>query len=198
MYKGQSPSPAPSEMLKNFIDSDEIEVPRRLPPRVSKYVPRSNVVEAVTTVHDHHPIRPVALSTDSSSRGSMLSMKSISEDKEDDGQSSPPSSSSTDTPLKRKRAIYRKWQTHTLIEVSDVKPKVELSRAYSLDSPLRIPHAYNPNEPLTNFPAKKSFSPHGLVRVRSIKATIGPLTKEVCEKLNMSLQLDHWPMKVLS
>jgi len=192
MYKARSPSPAPSEMLKSFIDCDEVEVPRKPPPHVSKYVPRSNV-EAVTTMC-HQPIRPTTVSSSSSSRGSMVSMKSISEDKEDDEESSP---SSTDIPLKRKRAIYRKSQTQTIIEVPDDKPKLKLSRAYSLDSPLRIPHAYNPNEPLTNFPPKKS-SPRGLVRVRSIKATIGPLTKEVCEKLNMSLQLDHWQAKVLS
>jgi len=195
MYKARSPSPAPSEMLKSFIDCDEVVVPRKPPPHVSKYIPRSDIVdsEAVTTMH-HQPIRPTTVSSSSSSRGSMVSVGSISEDKEDDKESS---SSSTDIPFKRKRAIYRKSQTQTIIEVPDDKPKAKLSRAYSLDSPLGVPHAYNPNEPLTNFPPKKSSS-RSLARVRSIKATIGPLTKEVCEKLNMSLQLDHWQAKVLS
>jgi len=194
MYKIRSPSPAPSEMLKSFIDCDEIQVPRRPAPHISKYVPRSNVVEAVATIR-HQPTRPIALSSSSSSRGSMVSMRSISEDKEDDGKSFLPSS--IDIPLKRKRAIYRKSHTQAVLEVPVDELKTKLSRAYSLDSPLRIPHVYNPNEPLTNFPQKKSSS-HDLVRVRSIKATIGPLTKEVCEKLNISFELDPYQTKVLS
>ena len=84
-----------------------------------------------------------------------------------------------------------------LLLVDDEKPRPRLTRAYSLDSPLSLPRAYNPKEPLTNFPPKKSFSSRDkLVRVKSIKTTIGPLTKEVCEKLNMSLRLDHWQTKV--
>ncbi|XP_065917806.1 phosphatidylinositol 4,5-bisphosphate 3-kinase catalytic subunit gamma isoform-like isoform X3 [Dysidea avara] len=185
MYKAQSPSPVPSAMLKSFIDSDELEASNV--PHSSVYVSISNGVEAVATM-PRQPIRSIALSSASSSQGSMIS--TISEDKEDDGQPSLLSS----TPLKRKKAIYRKSQTQTRLEVDD-KPKANtLFRAYSMDS-VAVPNAYSPNVPLTNFPTKKPLFSHGLVSAKSIKTCIGPLTKKVCEKLNMSLQLDLWQTK---
>jgi len=187
-------SPAvPSEMLKSFIDSDELQESRNSPSNGLKSVSNSKVVEAVTTLC-RQPMRPTTLSSASSSRGSMI--LPISEDGEDGRQPSPSSRITLKNKLK-KAIIFRKSQTQAKMEL-DNNFKTNLYRAYSMDSPLNTLHAYNPNVPLTNFPSKKSFSSRGLVSVRSVKTNIGPLTKNVCEKLNMSLELDNWKTKVLS
>lgn len=56
-----------------------------------------------------------------------------------------------------------------------------------------MPTAYNPNEPLTRHPIKQQMPTDHLqsvdnyfTRTKSIMVTIGPLTKEVCGKLNIS------------
>jgi len=180
-------SPAvPSEMLKSFIDSDELEESRNSSSN-------AKLVKAVTTLC-RQPMRPTTLSSSSSSKRSII--LPISEDKEDDRQPSPRSS----IPLKNKLKpsfIFRKSRTQAVMELDNKTNSNQLlARAYSMDSPLNTLHAYNPNVPLTNFPSKKLFSSHQLVSVRSVKTSIGPLTKNVCEKLNMSLELDNWQTKV--
>lgn len=56
-----------------------------------------------------------------------------------------------------------------------------------------MPTAYDPNEPLTKLPIKQQISTNNFqsredyfTRTKSINVTIGPLTKEVCGKLNIS------------
>ena len=184
-------SPAvPSEMLKSFIDSDELQESRKSPSNGLKSV--SNP-KAVTTLC-HQPMRPTTLSSASSSRGSMI--LPIFEDGEDGRKPSPSSRRTLKNKLK-KAIIFRKSHSQAKM-VPDNNFNTNLYRAYSMDSPLNTLHAYNPNVPLTNFPSKKSFCSHGLVSVKSVKTSIGPLTKNVCEKLNMSLDLDNWKTKVLS
>ena len=64
------------------------------------------------------------------------------------------------------------------------------SSAATMDNTLS---PYNPNEPLSKLPIKQQKSTDHLqsgdsyfTRTKSINATIGPLTKEVCGKLNIS------------
>ena len=166
----QSPTPVPSEVLKSFVESNTLKARRRPSPHALKFA------NAVKTV-----VRSATISsTSSSSRGSLTS--NISEDKEVDGLSSP----SSNSPLNVAK------QMHSLIEEGDESQ----ANSVFLDGSIKTPHAYSPSAPLTNFPTKKSFSSHGEVNVRSVKTSIGPLTKKVCEKLNMSLQLDRWQTKV--
>lgn len=69
------------------------------------------------------------------------------------------------------------------------KSHYTLTKSQSAD----MPNPYNPNKPLTKHPIKQQRSTDHLqsqdnyfTRTKSINATIGPLTKEVCGKLNIS------------
>ena len=88
--------------------------------------------------------------------------------------------------LSRKPNI-RKTSTNSMHQRKN--PVLKKSQSASLDG---MPNAYNPNEPLTKIPIKQqTFTNHlqsadsYFTRTKSIKSTIGPLTKEVCEKLNI-------------
>jgi len=124
-------------------------------------------------------------------------MWSISEDLDDQYE---PSSTqinvnNLDAVLKRKGAMkksYSPWRS-TAIEIGTITIQKEcnpLRRAYSAEVLPSTLSPYNPSKPLIkDFPLKKYQISH-LARARSIKTTIGPLTKEVCEHLNITVNLD--------
>ena len=71
-----------------------------------------------------------------------------------------------------------------------------LHQVHSADVLQKFLSPYNPDKPLIkNFPLKKSEMLH-LACVRSIKTTIRPLTKEVCEQLNIVVESEDQLTKV--
>ena len=94
--------------------------------------------------------------------------------------------------LQRKGAMkrcYSPWRV--TIEVDETTIKQEhhpLRRAHSADVLQNEISPYNPDTPLiANYRLKKPEISH-LTRTKSIKTIIGPLTKEVCERLNIAVE----------
>ena len=160
-------SPIPSKVLKSFInlEADESE-----PPDVfsSSQDGRQNINALVTL--------PRGLQ--SSSLSSLQS--TITEESE-----LPKKNHSS---FSRKGPI-RRTSTNNIHHTNN--PVLMESPSPPLDDGMPIP--YNPNKPLTKIPIKQQIFTNHLqstdnyfTRSKSIKATIGPLTKEVCGKLNIS------------
>ena len=203
-------SAVPSKVLKSFIGLEETEPIVRSTPTVSKYQSRSHVDQLVTMRRSK--VNPL-LTTFQSKSGpnstitvprnlsatcvSRASMCSITEDI----QHKPPPSSQgnkncSDVALRRKGAMkkpYSPWRT--TVEIDDTSTEKEhapLRRAFSADVLQNSLSPYNPDKPLIkNFPLKKLSQMSHLARARSIKTTIGPLTKEVCEQLNILVESDN-------
>ena len=198
-------SALPSKVLKSFIGLEEPEPIVRSTPTVSKYRPRSNIDQLVTMRRPvlttsqsmNDPNSTITMPCNSSATCvSRASMCSVTENLQ---YKSPPlqvKKTYSDMGLMRRGAMrkpYSPWRT--TIEIDDAtavqKEHTPLRRASSVDilqgSSLS---AYNPDKPLMNFPLKKSQMSH-LARARSIKTTIGPLTKEVCEQLNILVESDN-------
>lgn len=207
-----------AKVLKSFIGSEEPEPIARSNPAVSKYPSRSKVDQLATMPRDqpkaHPPITksqsafnidssmtlPHNLGVASGSLASVGRMSSISEDQHDN---SLPSSSSQDN-LNNPAAIFRRkgamkkpnssWRsTFDGTTAEEQEERYPLRRTTS-DIPQDSLSPYNPDKPLIKrFPLKKNPQ---VSRARSIKTTIGPLTKEVCEQLDIQVELDDPSTKV--
>ena len=201
-------SSVPSKVLKSFIGLEEPEPIVRSTPTVSKYQPQSNIDQPVTMRQSKaNPVLTTFQSKgDSNSSITMprnsgatcvsASMCSITENIH---YKSPLSQTCSDMALvlRRKGAIkkpYSPRKTIAIIEIDDgtaVEKERLLLRRASADMLQSSLSPYNPDKPLIeNFPLKKSQMSH-LARARSIKTTIGPLTKEVCEQLNILVESDN-------
>lgn len=190
----------------------------RSSPIMSKYQPRPQIGEAVTMdrpkANRSLPISQSAIDLNSSiimpqqpsvgagSRASFTSLLTISEDQHD--EHTPPSvqgnNNCSDMALRRKGAMKRHCsssRTSSEINTSMMrKDNYPLRRVKSDDILQIFSSPYNPNKPLMkDFPLKKLEISH-LARVRSIKTTIGPLTKEVCEQLNIVVESEEQLTKV--
>ena len=197
---------------------DQLEEPAsvvRSSPVPSKYQQQSRVGQAATMVRSkaNQPL-PISQSTIdlnslitlpqnpsavTGSRASVVPLFSISEDQHDEhnSPSAQDSNNCSDMILRRKGAMkrhYSPWRTTIEIDTNVLHKEIyPLRRTHSADVvPQNTLTPYNPDKPLIkNFPLKKSEIPH-LARALSIKTTIGPLTKEVCEQLNIVVESgDH-------
>lgn len=196
-------SAVPSKVLKSFIGLEEPEPIVRSTPTVSKYQPRSNIDQLVTMCQSKADPLPTTFQSKSDLNSTITiprnssatcvfrsSMCSITENIQ---YEPPPSQTCSDMALKRTNAMkkpYSPWRT--TVEIDDTsavqKERTPLRRAFSADVLQSSLSPYNPDKPL--FPLKKSQMSH-LARARSIKTTIGPLTKEVCEQLNILVEPDN-------
>ena len=180
--------PMPSKVLKTFIGSEEPTTIARSAPPVSKYqnhtLPQSKCnLSLAQQKNDLNSMitMPRNLSTTSISRASLQT--------------------NTDLALKRKNAMkkpYSPWRSTVGIDDTTIvqKKSTLMRRAFSTGVLQSSVFPYNPDNPLLNkFPLKKSDTTH-LARARSIKTRIGPLTKEVCEQLNILLESDNHSSKV--
>jgi len=153
-------SPLPSKVLQSFINSESDDT--ELQDVFSKSPDTKPNINALVTLP--RSIQPSALHN------------AIAEESE--------KPSKTLSSLFRKAPIRRTSTTDQLIR----KPRT-LTKSQSSEMPI----PYNPNQPLTIHPIKQQRSTNHLelqdnyfTRTKSIRATIGPLTKEVCGKLNIS------------
>ena len=168
-------SPLPSKVLQSFINSESDETEQQ-EVFSSSLNGKQNISALVTLPRGLHGSSSLSALQDTITEESPSSSKKL------------PSS----MPLSRKAPIRR-----TSMANSDHFTKYErknhvLTKSHSatLDS---MPTAYDPNEPLTKLPIKQQISTNHLqsgdsyfTRTKSINVTIGPLTKEVCGKLNIS------------
>ena len=188
----------PSLALQNSV----ITMPRSTP-TISKYQHRSYINQLDTLPESKCDpslaqqnlviTMPRNLSSSIVSRSSMCSIS--------DNKSLQADANCSDLALKRKNAMkkpYSPWRS--TIEIDDTtkvqKKNVPLWRAFSASVLQNSVFPYNPDNPLLKkLQLKKSHVSH-LVRARSIKTTIGPLTKEVCEQLNILVKSDNHSLEV--
>ena len=164
-------SPLPSKVLQSFINSESDETE---PQEVFSSCPngKQNINALVTLPRGLHS----------------SSLSALRDTITEESQSSSKKQPST---LSRKAPIIRRTSTSDHLAKHERKYHVlTKSQSATLNS---MPTAYNPNEPLTKLPIKQQMSTNHLqsgdnyfTRTKSIRATIGPLTKEVCGKLNIS------------
>lgn len=208
-----------SKVLKGFIDLEDPEPIARSTPETSKYPQHQSRVGQLITMRRsnvNHPLITMAqsrvepssvtmprdLSAESSFKNSIGPMLSVLEDQDD--SRSPPSSqvnmNCSYQAFKRRGAMrkpFSPWRNTFEGAVREQKERYPLRRAFSADIAQSTLAPYNPSRPLINkFPLKKPEIVH-LARARSIKTTIGPLTKEVCEQLNLQVELDNHSTKVI-
>ena len=181
----------------------------RSSPIMSKYQPRPQIGQAVTmdqrkanrslpisqsAIDLNSSIMPQQSSVGAGYRESFTSLLTISEDQHD--EHTPPSvqgnNNCSDMALRRKGAMKRHYsssRTSSGINTNIIhKDNYPLRRVISADVLQISSSPYNPDKPLMkDFPLKKPEISH-LARMRSIKTTIGPLTKEVCEQLNIVVE----------
>ena len=192
--------PMPSKVLKTFIGSEEPTTIARSAPPVSKYpnctLPQSkrnlslaqqkNDLNSMITM-------PRNLSTTSISGASVCSILV--------DNSLQTNTNCSDLALKRKNAMkkpYSPWRSTVGIDDTTIvqNKSTLMRRAFSTGVLQSSVFPYNPDSPLLKkFPLKKSDMTH-LARARSIKTRIGPLTKEVCEQLNILLDSENHSSKV--
>jgi len=174
-------SPVPSRVLQSFINSEPDESEQDLVfPNTPPFKNSVNLTALLTLPRGGRLCTSPLPSHHSS----------ISEDSE-----APPSP--TASTFSRKTAVKRNSIDHSKTEgkVSHGTFKKSLST-----TGVEVPPAYDPKEPLVKHPVttKQKFLDQqvsstanrrqsiAFTRTKSINATIGPLTKEVCGKLNIS------------
>lgn len=165
--------PLPSRVLHSFIDSESDETEQQdifssSPPDNCK----QNISSLVTLPRSINSSSSLYSFQDTVPEGSEIPSKKI---------------------LSRKAPIIRRTSAGEQFAKYRKNHVFEKSLSATLDG--TMPAAYNPSEPLTKLPIKQQMSVHCsrlqtgdsyFTRTKSIKATIGPLTKEVCGKLNIS------------
>ena len=169
-------SPLPSKVLQSFINSEPDETEMQ---EVFSSSPdtRQNV-NALATLRRGPQSQSLSSFQDPIAEESESTSKKL------------PSSICT---LSRKAPI-RRTSTNDQLAKHDRKNQSHLltkSHSATLDNVLS---PYSPTEPLTKLPIKQHLTSDHLqsaadsyfTRTKSINATIGPLTKEVCGKLNIS------------
>ena len=199
-------------------NSDQLEEQTsivRSSPIMSKYQPQPQIGHAVTMDRpkanrsllisqsaldlNSSIMMPQQPSVGAGYRASFTSLLTISEDQHD--EHTPPSvqgnNNCSDMALKRKGAMKRHCSSsRTSSEINTNIMHKALRRVYSADVLQISSSPYNPDKPLMkDFPLKKPEISH-LARVRSIKTTIGPLTKEVCDQLNIVVESEDQLTKV--
>ena len=169
-------SPLPSKVLQSFINSEYDETEQQ---EVFSSCPsgKQNISALVTLPRGLHP-------------SSLSALQDINTEESPSPSKKPPSSMSS---LSRKAPIRRTSMAngdHATKQHARKNHVLTKSHSATLES---MPTAYDPNEPLTKLPIKQQISTNHLqsgdnyfTRTKSIKATIGPLTKEVCGKLKIS------------
>ena len=168
-------SPLPSKVLQSFINSESDETEQQ---EVFSSSPsgKQNINALVTLPRGLHPSSSLSALQDTITEESQSPAKKL------------PST------LSRKAPIRRTSMANGDHFTKHERKNYVLTKSHSATTlPDSMPTAYNPNEPLTKLPIKQQISTNHLqsgdtyfTRTKSINITIGPLTKEVCGKLNIS------------
>lgn len=175
MEEALSVSPLPSKVLQSFINSvsDETE-------------PQ----EVFSTSSDTRP-NVSALVTLPRGLQSSSSLSSFQDAISEESGSLPKKLPSGISSLSRKAPV-RRTSTGEHFARHTTRNHI-LSKSSSVTTVDNTLSPYNPNEPLAKLPIKQQkFTDHVqsgdsyFTRTKSINTTIGPLTKEVCGKLNIS------------
>lgn len=166
-------SPLPSKVLQSFINSESDETEQQ---------------EVFSSCSDTKQDISAFVTLPRGLQSSSLSSFQDAIAEESESLSKKPSSSICT--LSRKAPIRRTSIGGQFAKHNRKNHVLAKSNSATLDNTLS---AYNPNEPLTKLPIKRQMSNDHLLlgdsyftRTKSINAAVGPLTKEVCVKLNIS------------
>ena len=195
----------PSKVLRFFIGLDEPKPIVRSYQLTTKYptkYPRESCDRLVTTMHQSNTnpspkmsqsqVGPSSVTMGRNPNATTSSGASVVPIDDIPSPSLEKVRNLSDVGLQRKGAMkrcYSPWRV--TIEVDETTIKQEhhpLRRAHSADVLQNEIFPYNPDTPLiANYRIKKPEISH-LARTKSIKAIIGPLTKEVCDQLNIAVE----------